>query len=85
MIQPLRIDSTCQDTEDMNKYYAQLLESSSAYYIAKKNARKAWINGDEKGMENARTKFSHYLFQIDYERHHFFLDGQKISMSGLHQ
>lgn len=81
MIQPNRIR---KDVEDVNKYYLRLLESSSAYYVAKKNARKAWINGDEKGIENARIKFSHYLYQIDYQTHHF-LDGQPMSMSGLHQ
>jgi hypothetical protein len=67
-----------------NKYYISLLESSSAYYIAKRNARKEWINGNQKGLENARTKFSHFLFQIDYQMQHF-LHGECMSMSGLHQ
>jgi hypothetical protein len=83
MNQALQTNSN-ERNQDIKKFYVNLLESSSAYYVAKRTARKDWINGDRKGMEDARTKFSHFLHQIDYQTQHF-LNGQKMAMSGLHQ
>ena len=84
MIQSPTAEKICDSDDDIKRHYTNLLESSSAYYLAKKNARKAWINGDKKGMEHARIKFSNYLFQIDYQMKHFQI-GEHITMSGLHQ
>lgn len=84
MIHPLLNAPTDKICHDMNKYYLGLLQSSSLYYLAKKSARNSWMKGDKTGMENAKIKFSYYLYQLDYELHHF-LHGPLMSMSGLHQ
>ena len=84
MNSPSTIEQISHANNDIKSHYINHLEASSAYYTAKKNAKKAWINGDNKGIENARIKFSNYLFQIDYQMHHF-SQGQNLSMAGLHQ
>ena len=78
------IDKEANADDDAKTHYIHHLERSSAYYTAKKSARKAWINGDKNEIENARSKFSHYLFQIDYQTNHY-SQGENMSMTGLHQ